>query len=270
MFPRSCCKGLLVYRIGNRQGLDVFTVTDHVCAQDDLHDASTCDLVVSLFKDLQDVGGGITENLEKSGAVQVFQDRLVVVLQSQCMRGLDQELIVHAQVIHVMAQGSYQQPKDRHLREDGVGVDSMQVQPDFGQHVQPMTEVMKRIGLVFALNHRDELHERLLHALSPDPSSTAARVGHDVQRHSALHLVGLLKEVEAAMLQLFPHLCTHSSRMVLTFVSSLQRHDRCLCLVILFYTCKIVQEHSLFLVVGATRLQHSGFKDVHNLYQNLL
>lgn len=26
-----------------------------------------------------------------------------------------QELIVHAQVIHVMAPGSYQQPKDRHL-----------------------------------------------------------------------------------------------------------------------------------------------------------
>lgn len=28
-----------------------------------------------------------------------------------------QELIVHAQVIHVMAQGSYQQPKDRHLEK---------------------------------------------------------------------------------------------------------------------------------------------------------
>mmetsp|Transcript_45694 Transcript_45694/g.75122 ORF Transcript_45694/g.75122 Transcript_45694/m.75122 type:complete len:255 (+) Transcript_45694:229-993(+) len=254
MFLRSCCKGLLVYRIGNRQGLDVFTVADHVCAQNDLHDASTCDLVVSLFKDLQDVGRGITENLEKSGAMQVFQDRLVVVLQSQGMGGLHQELIVDAQVAHVMAKGSHQQPKDRHLGEDGVGLDAVKVEPDFGQDVQPMTEVMKGIGLVFALNHRDELDEGLLHALSPDPSSTAARVGHDVQRHAALHLLGFLKEIQAAILQLFPHLCTHSSRVVLTLISPLQRHDGCLCLVILFDTCKIIQEHRLFLVVRATRL----------------
>mmetsp|Transcript_71815 Transcript_71815/g.203730 ORF Transcript_71815/g.203730 Transcript_71815/m.203730 type:complete len:886 (+) Transcript_71815:744-3401(+) len=153
-------EGLRVQLVEQPELFDHLAMLGHVGVQDGGNDAFA-DLLVHmpLFR-REHVAVGTLHDAEEGRAVHHLQRRRVVVLHRQVLRGLNEELVVHAEVPSVMPDRGDHQRVLEVLGQEVVNVADQPHPARHGaQHVDAVGKIVVRVRHVRGLHRRDELQQ---------------------------------------------------------------------------------------------------------------